>query len=108
MHRLIALCFAAAVFTAQAQSTPPKSPAPAEAPPAPQERVEEPAVHIPVQEGDEVEPIRRGGVVVAIRVKPKNGPVYYLIDTTGQGNWMRRESLDDGVRVPMFPIKTWD
>jgi hypothetical protein len=46
--------------------------------------------------------------VVALRVKPKNGPVYYLIDTTGQGNWMRRESLDDGLRVPMFPIKTWD
>jgi hypothetical protein len=108
MRRLIALCFAAAVFTAQAQSTPPKSAAPAEAPPAPAERVEEPAVRIPVQEGDQVEPVRRGGVVVAIRVKPKNGPVYYLIDTTGQGNWMRRESLDDGVRVPMFPIKTWD
>jgi hypothetical protein len=108
MRRLIVLCFAAASVTAQAQGNPPKPAAPVEALPPPAELVEEPAVHIPVQQGDEVEPIRRGGQVVALRVKPKNGPVYYLIDTTGQGNWMRRESLDDGVRVPMFPIKTWD
>ena len=37
-----------------------------------------------------------------------NGKPYYLIDTTGNGNWMRRDSLDDGVRVPMWPIHTWD
>jgi len=42
-----------------------------------------------------------------LKVTPKNGPVYYLIDTTGNGGWMRRNSLDDGVSVPMWPIKTW-
>jgi len=40
-----------------------------------------------------------------LKVTPKNGPAYYLVDTTGNGNWMRRDSLDDGVRVPMWPVK---
>ncbi|MDH4192292.1 MAG: DUF2782 domain-containing protein [Betaproteobacteria bacterium] len=102
MRRLIALCLVAVAV--QAQGGPPQPAAPAGS----GERVEEPAVRIPVQQGDEVEPVRVGGQVVALRVKPKNGPVYYLVDTSGQGNWMRRESLDDGLRVPMFPIKTWD
>ena len=46
--------------------------------------------------------------MVALKVTPPNGPTYYLVDTTGNGNWMRRDSLDDGVRVPMWPIHTWD
>ena len=65
-------------------------------------------MRIPVQEGDKIEPIRQGGHVVAVRITPRNGRPYYLIDTTGNGNWMRRESLDDGLRVPMFPILEFD
>ena len=65
-------------------------------------------MRIPVQEGDKLEPIRQGGRVVAVRVTPPNGKPYYIIDTTGNGNWMRRESLDDGLRVPMFPILEFD
>ena len=70
--------------------------------------VEEPAVRIPVQEGDKVEEVREGGRVVMVKVTPPHGKPYYLVDTTGNGNWMRRDSLDDGVRVPMWPIHTWD
>jgi hypothetical protein len=33
---------------------------------------------------------------------------YYLVDATGSGDWIRRDSLDDGVRVPMWPIFTFD
>ena len=65
-------------------------------------------MRIPVEEGDKVEPIRQGGRVVAVRVTPPGGRPYYLIDTTGEGAWMRRESLDDGVRFPMFPILEFD
>jgi hypothetical protein len=65
-------------------------------------------VRIPVQEGDKIEPIRQSGRVIAVRVTPPNGKPYYIIDTTGNGNWMRRESLDDGLRVPMFPILEFD
>jgi hypothetical protein len=45
---------------------------------------------------------------VAVRVTPPGGRPYYLVDSTGEGGWMRRESLDDGVRFPMFPILEFD
>jgi len=61
-------------------------------------------VRIPVQEGDKVEETRDGGRVIMLKVTPPNGKPYYLIDTTGNGNWMRRDSLDDGTRVPMWRV----
>ena len=98
------------VFTspAHAQKRPPKLEPLPEPPPPPPMSVEEPAVRIPVQEGDKVEEVRQGGRVVMLKVTPPHGRPYYLVDTTGNGNWMRRDSLDDGVRVPMWPIHTWD
>lgn len=99
-------------MAAAAQQRPPKLEPLPEAPPPPPitaaPGVDEPRVRIPVQEGDRIEPIRQGGTVVAVKVTPPNGKPYYLIDTTGNGNWMRRDSLDDGVRVPMFPILEFD
>ena len=99
-------------FATGAQPRPPKlEPLPEPPPPPPMPSgpgAEEPRVRIPVQEGDKVEPIRQGGRVVAVRVTPPGGRPYYLIDTTGAGGWMRRESLDDGVRFPMFPILEFD
>lgn len=69
----------------------------------------EAAVHIPVQKKDKIEEIREGGRVVMLKVTPaEGGKPYYLVDTTGNGNWMRRDSLDDGVRVPMWPIETFE
>jgi hypothetical protein len=98
----------AAASPAHAQKRPPPLEPLPEPPPPPPMSVEEPAVRIPVQEGERVEAIREGGRVVMLKVTPPNGPAYYLVDTTGNGNWMRRESLDDGVRVPMWPIHTFD
>jgi hypothetical protein len=101
---LLTLCFAAL-----AQDRPPKLEPLPEPPPLPAgAAADEPRVRIPVQEGDTIEPVRRGGVVVAVKVTPPGGRPYFLIDTSGNGNWMRRDSLDDGVRVPMWPIQTWD
>jgi hypothetical protein len=65
-------------------------------------------VNIPVPQGHQVEEMREGGRVTALKVTPPGGKPYFLVDTTGNGNWMRRDSLDDGNRVPMFPIKTFD
>jgi Protein of unknown function (DUF2782) len=79
-------------------------------PPPPEPGVEQPEVRIeqPAQ-GDKVEEIREGGRVVMLKVTPKGGgKPYYLVDTTGAGQWQRRESLDDGIRVPMWPIWIFD
>lgn len=99
-------------MAAWGQARPPKlEPLPEPPPPPPLPAgpaADEPRVRIPVQEGDKVEPVRRNGVVIAVRVTPPNGKPYYLIDTSGNGSWMRRDSLDTGLAVPMFPILEFD
>ena len=94
------LMCAAAAASAQAKL----EPLPEPLPPPPIAGPDEPAVRIPVQEKDKVEEIREGGRIVMLKVTPPGGKPYYLVDTTGSGNWMRRDPLDDGVRVPMWPI----
>jgi len=103
---LLTLCVAA---SAQQARRPPKlEPLPEPPPPPAMSGPDEPAVNIPVPQGHQVEEMREGGRVVALKVTPPGGKPYYLIDTTGNGNWIRRDSLDDGVRVPMWPIYTFD
>jgi len=102
---VILLCLAGG---ASGQPKPQLEPLPEPLPPPPIPGPDEPAVRIPVQEGDKVEETRDGGRVIMLKVTPPGGKPYYLIDTTGNGNWMRKDSLDDGVRVPMWPIYTFD
>ena len=94
---------------ALAQGRPPQlEPLPEPPPPPPIPGVDEPSVRIPVQQTDKVEEMRQGGRVVMLKVTPPQGKPYFLVDTTGNGNWMRREPLDDGVRFPMWPLHTFD
>jgi hypothetical protein len=94
---------------AVAQRKPPAMEAIPEPPPPPEPGVEQPEVRIQQAEGDKVEEIREGGRVVMLKVTPKSGgKPYYLVDTTGAGQWQRRESLDDGNRVPMWPLWIFD
>ena len=106
---LLSILLALVACSAFAQSRPPNlEPLPEPPPPPPIPGPNDPSVRIPVQEGDKVEEVRDGGRVVMLKVTPPNGKPYYLLDNAGTGNWVRRESLDDGVRVPMFPIRTFD
>jgi hypothetical protein len=109
MRRVGFLLLALYVSGALAQGRPPQlEPLPEPPPPPPMSGIDEPRVRIPVQEGDVVEEIRDGGRVLMLKVTPPGGKPYYLMDTSGTGTWMRRDSLDDGLRVPMWPIKTFD
>jgi hypothetical protein len=109
MRRVGFLLLALYVSGALAQGRPPQlEPLPEPPPPPPMSGIDEPRVRIPVQEGDVVEEIRDGGRVLMLKVTPPGGKPYYLMDTSGTGTWMRRDSLDDGLRVPMWPIITFD
>ncbi|HYN13063.1 MAG TPA: DUF2782 domain-containing protein [Burkholderiales bacterium] len=109
MRRLGFVVLCLLVSGALAQSRPPQlEPLPEPLPPPPIAGPDEPAVRIPVQEGDKVEETRIGGRVVMLKVTPPNGKPYYLVDPSGTGSWLRRDSLDDGLRVPMWPIHTFD
>src|SRR5262245_18087925 len=105
----ILFLFVAGSALAQQQRPPKLEPLP-EAPPPPLVRdgADEPRIQIRPQDGDRVEEVREGGRVTMIKVTPPHSVPYYLIDTTGNGNWMRRDSLDDGNRVPMWTIRTFD
>ena len=109
MRRLV-LLLAFVSCNALAQRKPPVMEPIPEPPPPPEPGVEQPEVRIEQPAtGDKVEEIREGGRVVMLKVTPKGGgKPYYLVDTTGAGQWQRRETLDDGNRVPMWPIWIFD
>jgi hypothetical protein len=104
--RRLGFVFFIALFvpTVLAQNRPQLEPLPEPPGPPAIPAAEEPSVRIPVQEADKVEEIRDG----VLMVTPPDGKPYYLIDTGGNGTWMRRDSLDSGLRVPMWPIMTFD
>jgi len=51
-----------------------------------------------------IEEYRIGGKLYMIKVTPKYGKPYYLVDDQGDGKFARQESLDSGFRVPRWII----
>jgi len=66
---------------------------------------DEPQVTITKPREAVVEEYRVGGKLYMIKVTPKVGPPYYLIDDLGDGKFVRQESLDSGFRPPRWVIK---
>jgi hypothetical protein len=65
---------------------------------------EEPQVTITKQTGQTVEEYRVGGRLYMIKITPKIGKPYYLVDDRGDGKFARQESLDSGFRPPRWVI----
>lgn len=65
---------------------------------------DEPQVTITKEVGQTVEEYRSNGKLYMIKVTPKHGKPYYLIDDRGDGKFARQESLDSGLRVPQWVI----
>jgi hypothetical protein len=42
-----------------------------------------------------------------MKVTPAAGPAYYLVDERGDGQFLRRDNLDTGLRVPNWVILTF-
>ena len=82
-----------------------------EPPPPPPEMALDPALEPQVtiiKRGDDrVEEYRVNGKLYMIKVTPPHGTPYYLIDEKGDGRMRRQESLDSGLRVPMWVIGTF-
>lgn len=66
---------------------------------------DEPQVTITRQPEPVVEEYRVGGRLYMIKVTPKVGPPYYLVDDRGDGKFVRQESLDSGFRPPRWVIR---
>lgn len=67
----------------------------------------EPQVTIIKRGSDTVEEYRIGGKLYMLKVTPAHGVPYYLIDEKGDGKMTRQESLDFGLRPPLWSIISW-
>jgi hypothetical protein len=109
MRRWIFLVLVVCSAGAFGQKRPPNlEPLPEPLPPPPFSATDDAGVRIPVQKADKVEEIRQGGRVTMLKVTPPGGSPYYLVDTSGHGDWTRRDSFEEGLRVPMWPVFTFD
>jgi hypothetical protein len=64
--------------------------------------VDEPQVTITKQTDLSIEEFRSNGKLYMIKVTPKHGIPYYLVDDRGDGKFARQESLDSGLRPPRW------
>ena len=114
MRIILAAMAIALTIPAAAQSTarsrPPGTVPLDEAPPPPALVDSDPSLEPVVTtrtEGDqEIQEYRVKGKLYMMRVKPKNGPAYILMDHKGDGTFMKQDNpLDSGVRVPQWGVK---
>ena len=65
----------------------------------------EPEVTTRTEADRSVQEYRLKGKLYMMRVTPKNGPPYILMDLKGDGTFTRQENaLDNGVRVPQWVL----
>ena len=106
LRRILAPALLAVALPLAAQQPPKLEPLP-EPPPPPGVSAEQPdeaPVRIKPGRGDEVEEQVIDGRRV-VRVVTPTGHEYYLIEDLGDGTGLRNESLDSGVRVPLWVIR---
>lgn len=85
---------------------------PADLPPPPTDslngEIPEPEVRIITRPQETVEEYRVGGALYMIKVTPKQGAAYYLVDTDGDGNLeTQRSALGPRMAIPGWVILRW-
>lgn len=115
MYRIIILLLLSITFPVLAQSNKLISPQEIPEPPEPVEMpvqqvseeeelaIEEPQVTIKKRGEDIIEEFDRNGRVYLIKITPRIGFPYYLIDDRGDGTFTR-ETLNQGISPPMWLI----
>ena len=110
MQRLIPMIACLLLSTAHAEEPmPPPEMAPAAQPPVGVD-VEglEPEVSIIQRDDAKIEEYRLNGQLYMVKIVPRFGPPYYLIDSTGDGELnARRSELDPAMVVPNWMIFRW-
>lgn len=108
MRRLLPLLALLVVMPVAAQNAPQGSqplPAPPPPPPGIQDfSAPQPQITIVHRGQDKIEEYRANGRLYMLKVTPPHGKPYYLVNERGDGQWARQDSLDTGLRVPMWVI----
>ncbi len=99
-----ALLWCAAAF---GQAPPPLQPLPEPPPPPPDMASDaelEPQVTIIRREDNVVEEFRVHGELRYVRVTPRGGRPYYLVPDPSGATFIRRDSLDSNLKVPLWVL----
>ena len=106
---LLLALWCATSYAAEPPPPPAMEPVPDEAPSAPQTgETIEPQVTIIQREKETVEEYRIHNQLYMIKVTPKIGKPYYLVDSDGDGKLdTRRSELDPKILVPSWVIYKW-
>lgn len=67
----------------------------------------EPQVTITRRGTDTVEEVRVGGRISYLKVTPRIGRPYYLVPSNSGTQFLRYDSLDFGLRPPMWQLFSW-
>lgn len=68
----------------------------------------EPEITIRPQGDSIIEEYRVNGVLYMVKVTPKKGPVYYLVDSNGDGDLdQRKTELDPNMLIPTWVLFSW-
>ena len=105
--KLVSTFAFAVALAAFAQKPPPAKlePLPEASPPPPEIASDpelEPQVTIVRRPTETIEEYRVNGRLTMIKVIPRTGRPYYLVADGTDGTFIRRDSLDTGVKVPMW------
>lgn len=102
----LALALAAGAASAQGPARAPASPEPP--PPPPQDATGDselaPQVTIIRRDRQVIEEVRVKGQLRYIRVTPLHGRPYYLIPDVNGATYIRRDSLDSSLKVPLWVL----
>ena len=111
MRKLFAILLLSAALPVAAADRPVNlQPVPDPPPPPPGFELDpalEPQVTILKRGTDTVAEYRIGGKLYMLKVTPAYGAPYYLIDEKGDGRMTRQDSMDSGIRPPMWVIHSW-
>jgi hypothetical protein len=114
MRHTLSTVFAALALSAATTAWPQKAPPPPkleplpEPPPPPPEIAADPElqpqVTIVYRENETIEEFRVNGRLTMVKVTPHHGRPYYLVAGGPDGGFVRRDSLDSGLKVPLWVL----
>ncbi len=116
MHRtglfLLLASLAAPAMAQTPEEVPPPPPMPERrsgtpAPPASVEELLEPQVTIIRREREVIEEYRVSGQLYMVRITPRSGPPYFLIDSDGDGSLETRRNELSNPEIPQWVLFRW-
>jgi hypothetical protein len=102
--------FATSVAWAQPAPPPPPLPVEGAVPPPPPLVTDpelEPQVTIIRRDTETLEEVRIGGELKFVKVTPRTGVPYYLVPDPNGQQFIRRDSLDTSIKVPLWVLLSW-